>query len=306
MKLNLKKRSLTIAPEWIVPEMAMPGWGRTECGNPACSMRWLAFLKDRRRPVFEGRWGCCARCLQSLTEAAIRREGGEVETRAEELAYPHRMPLGLILLEEGWITHAQLQHTLEMQRRAGTGRIGSWLIATCGVEPGQVTRALGMQWHCPVLSTEGFDPQAMVLAMPRVLLERTGMVPLRVAGRGMYVGFEGRLDAVAVLAMERMSGLRVQSGIVVEEQWREARKRLSDWYRAETPVGMVPDVEALSKETAAALSRLQPRASRLVCVHELYWLRMWLETGAMSKREGGIPPAQEDVVDRVYTIRREE
>ena len=270
-------------------------------------MRWLAFLKDRRRPVFEGRWGCCARCLQSLTEAAIRREGGEVETREEELAYPHRMPLGLILLEEGWITHAQLQHALDLQRRAGTGRIGYWLTRECGLEPARVTRALGMQWRCPVLSTEGFDPEAMVLAMPRVLLERTGMVPLRVAGRGMYVGFEGRLDAVAVLAMERMSGLRVQSGIVVEEQWREARQRLCecDWSRGSRS-RRLPMSRRCRSQWPRRSARLQPRASRLVCVHELYWLRMWLETGAMSKREGGIPPAQEDVVDRVYTIGREQ
>jgi hypothetical protein len=268
-------------------------------------MSWLAFLKDRRRPVFEGRWGCCARCLQSLTEAAIRREGREVDACEEDLAYPHRMPLGLILLEQGWITHAQLQHALELQRRAGTGRIGSWLTATCGVEPGQVTRALGMQWRCPVLSTEGFDPQAMVLAMPRVLLERTGIAPLRVAGSRMYVGFEGRLDAAAVLAMERMSGLRVQSGIVAEAPWREARRRLSECSGAVPPVEPVADVEALAKTTAAALSRMQPRASRLVCVHELYWLRMWLETGGISTREDGLPPAQENVVDRVYTIRRQ-
>jgi hypothetical protein len=280
--------------------------GRVECGNPGCSKNLLAFLKDRRRPVFEGRWGCTARCLESLTEAAVRRDAGEGDAREENLAHHHRMPLGLILLEQGWITHVQLQYALSLQRCAGTGRIGYWLTRECGLEPARVTRALGMQWRCPVLSTEGFDPGSMALAMPRLLMERTGLVPLRIAGSRLYVGFEDRLDAAAVLAMERMSGLRVQSGIVAESQWREVRSRLSDCAPVEVLVETVADVEALSKSMAATLGRLQPRASRLVRVHELYWLRLWLETGAMSTREGGMPPAREDVADRVYTLAREQ
>src|ERR1700733_11978194 len=107
MKFHLKERVAMVAPQWVIPETVTIRRGRAECGNAACSMSWLAFLKDRRRPVFEGRWGCCARCLESLTEAAIRQEGGEVDAREEDLAYPHRMPLGLILLEQGWITAAQ-------------------------------------------------------------------------------------------------------------------------------------------------------------------------------------------------------
>src|ERR1700686_2320106 len=132
MKFNLKKRALTIAPEWVVPEMETPGWGRTECGNPACSSRWLAFLKDRRRPVFEGRWGCTAGCVEAMVQVAIQRESGDDGVMEGERQHRHRMPLGLILLAQGWITHPQLQHALDAQRRAGTGGIGSGLIAEGG------------------------------------------------------------------------------------------------------------------------------------------------------------------------------
>ncbi len=33
-------------------------------------------------------------------------------------AHRHRVPIGLVLLAQGWITHDQLKHALEAQRRA--------------------------------------------------------------------------------------------------------------------------------------------------------------------------------------------
>jgi hypothetical protein len=58
----------------------------------------------------------------------------------------------------------------------------------------------------------------------------------------------------------------------------------------------------MSGKITLALGKLQPRASRMVRVHQFYWLRMWLETGAMSTRDGGVPVTKEDVVDRIYTV----
>ena len=65
------------------------------------------------------------------------------------------MPLGLVLLAQGWITHPQLQAALEAQKASGQGRIGDWLQQSCGLPEERVTRGLGVQWSCPVLALDG-------------------------------------------------------------------------------------------------------------------------------------------------------
>ena len=53
--------------------------------------------------------------------------------------------------------------------------------------------------------------------MPRLFVDAFGALPLRVAaGKILYLGFEDRLDPVLALAVERMTGLRVESGLVQE------------------------------------------------------------------------------------------
>jgi hypothetical protein len=276
---------------------------RPACGNPACARGWLKILKDWRRPVFEGQWGCSADCMKAIVQTALRRELAEDQYTHEERKHQHRVPLGLVLMAQGLITHSQLQHALDMQRRAGSGRIGSWLISECGLKEERVTRALGLQWNCPVLPIEGFDAQAMALLAPRELVKRVGMLPLRIAGgRILYLAFEDQLDASAAYAMERMSGLKVESGLVNGAQLKTAWHLLRECDFIDTAFEQVDDIESMSSKIASALGRLQPRASRLVHVHQYFWLRMWLETGAMSTREGGIPATKEDVADRLYTI----
>ena len=264
-------------------------------------------FKDRRRPVFEGRWGCSAECVQALVEAAVRREAGDGGLGEEGWQHRHRVPLGLVLLAQGLITQPQLQHALDRQRCAGHGRIGSWLVAECGLKEERVTRALGLQWNCPVLPVDGFDPAAMALLAPKALVERVGMLPLRIAGgRILYLAFEDRLDSSAALAMERMSGLKVESGLVDGERLKAARQRLCECEFIEAEHEQAVDSESMSRRIALALGKIQPRASRLVRLHQSYWLRMWLETGAMSTREGGVPATREDIVDRIYTVGHEQ
>jgi len=277
--------------------------GRPDCSNPGCSKGWTRFLKDWRRPVFEGQWGCSADCMKTIVQKALRREIAEEQNVQADHSHRHRVPLGLILLAQGMITHSQLQHALDMQRRAGRGRIGSWLVSECGVKEERVMRALGLQWNCPVLPIEGFDAPAMALLAPRELVKRVGMLPLRIAGGHiLYLGFEDELDASAAFAMERMSGMKVKSGLVDGEQLKAAWHRLRNCVFVDSSIERVDDIETLSIDIAFALGKLQPRASRLVHLHQYFWLRMWLETGAMSTREGGIPATRADVVDRIYTI----
>lgn len=69
-----------------------------------------------------------------------------------------------------------------------------------------------MQWGCPVLTAENFDARTMALALPRILIEQINVLPIQVVGgRVLYVGFPERPVAAASFALERMSGLHVES-----------------------------------------------------------------------------------------------
>jgi hypothetical protein len=172
----------------------------------------------------------------------------------------------------------------------------------CGLEADQIVRGLSMQWGCPVLTTEGFSPEKMALAMPRVFVEEFGLLPVRVAGsRILYLGFADRLDASAALATERMAELKVESGVVEGSQFEAARKRLLACDEVESKLETARDKDTMAARITAILEQKQPIASRLVRVHQYYWLRLWLERGVFG-RAGTLPVTNEDVIDHVFTI----
>jgi hypothetical protein len=255
------------------------------CANPGCSSGWLHLWRSRQTPVFEGGWSCSAACTAARVAEAVRRE---LEGRGlPQESHRHRVPLGLVMLEQGWITAGQLRQALDAQRLAGAGRLGHWLVRKQGVSEQLVTRALGLQWSCPVLPLEFHDAEALTVLLPRLFLDAFGALPLRVAaGRLLYLGFEDRLDPVVALAVERMSGLRVESGLVQESLFAPAHTRM---LQAKFP--KVELIEASSEPAAAnALAKLveqaRPVEARLVRVHDCLWLRMWRrpQTGPMPER----------------------
>ena len=276
--------------------------GRLPCGNRECSGSRALPWRSRRRPIFEGQWGCSARCVEAMVRAAVRREYFERSNPTEGVPHRHRVPLGLVLLAQGWITQPQLQSALDAQRAQG-GRIGDWLVAQCGIERQQITRGLSAQWGCPVLTTSGFEPKEMALVMPKVFVNEFGAVPVRTAGgRLLYLGFEDRLDATLALALEHMTGLRVESGLLSSEEFQSARRSLfAADYVAEN-LERVPDTSFMASRIAVLLEQKQPVNARLVRLHQYFWLRLWLENGAMSET-GVLPRNPEDMLDHIFLIR---
>lgn len=189
----------------------------------------------------------------------------------------HRIPLGLAMLEQGWITAAQLREALEAQRAAGAGRLGQWLVRRQAASEELVTRALGLQWSCPVLGAEFHDAEAMTGLLPRLFADAFRALPLRVAaGRILYLGFEDRPDPVLALAIERMSGLRVESGLVPGPEFRPAHARLlSARYPRAGLIEASSDI-SLAGALAKAMERTRPAEARLVRVRDCLWLRLWL------------------------------
>ena len=205
------------------PAGEKPGILRT-CANPQCGSGWLRLWRGREAPVFEGGWSCSAACTRARVEAALRRE---IDARgAARETHRHRIPLGLAMLEQGWITQVELRAALAAQRTAGSGRLGEWLVRQRSSSEELVTRALGLQWGCPVLSMEFHNPEDLTALLPRLFIDAFGALPLRVAAsRILYLGFEDRVDPALALATERMTGLHVEAGLVQGSLFRLAHAR---------------------------------------------------------------------------------
>jgi hypothetical protein len=240
--------------------------------------------------------------MLSIVRSAARRETADGDG-ALPLQHRHRLPLGLLMLAQGWITQSQLQYALGVQKVHG-GRIGDCLISECGVEPKRVTRALGLQWSCPVLAARGFSPETMSIVVPKTFVEEFGFVPLRVAGaKFLYLGFEDRLDASAALALEQMTDLKVESGLVPTEEYREIRRSLMEQEGVPVRMESVDEADALAARITALLEQKQPVASKLVRMHKYLWFRMWLERSSINRR-GSMPRDRDDMLDYVFSVGR--
>jgi hypothetical protein len=283
--------ALSPGDEWSPQPAARTGIFQT-CANPRCQSGWLHLWRSRTAPVFERGWSCSAACTEARIGAAVARE---LDGRAARpRGHRHRIPLGLVMLEQGWLTQKQLRQALDAQRSAGAGRLGNWLVRLEGVSEGLVTRALGLQWSCPVLTLDFHDAEALTWVMPRLFVDAFGALPLRVAAaRLLYLGFEDRLDTVLALALERMTGLRVESGLVRGSEFAPAHSRMlkASFPRAE--LIEASSEPAMVRALAQAIERIRPVESRLVRVHDCLWLRMWRRSGGGLRPEAG---SFEDIV----------
>lgn len=278
----------------IEPARKRARWLET-CANPECRTGWMQVWRSRSAPIFESGWTCSEGCTLSRVRQAVLREGKHrAETR---LPHSHRLPLGLLMLEKGWITNAQLRGALESQRKHGGGRLGSWLVRQHGVSESLVTRALALQWSCPVLAAQTAQLSRLAPLVPRLFVDAFGAVPLKLAaGKVLYLGFEDRLDPVLALAIERMTGIRTECGVMADSEFGPAHARM---LRAQfPPVELVEAAndEALVKVLTRAIEKARPAEAKLVRVHEFFWLRM-----SRSSEQGGIP-STDGVEDILCTV----
>jgi hypothetical protein len=274
----------------------------TVCGAPGCTNGWMKPWKSRQRPVFEDDWGCSARCLHTMVYAAVRREMGDATSDAAEVPHRHRVPLGLVLLAQGWITHPQLQAALAAQRESGEGKIGEWLTRHCGLPEERIARGLGVQWNCPVLSLQGFSPRTMAMVMPKRFVAEFGLIPVRAAGSTiLYVAFQEKLKAAAALGLEQMCGLKVESGLLTTTQMESARTRVLAAESVPVRIRQVNDADGLTIAIVKLLEQKQPVGARLVRIHQYYWMRVWTEEASMPSR-GGTQTTIEDTEDHIFLV----
>jgi hypothetical protein len=264
------------------------------CANPHCARGWLRMWRSRSTPVFEGGWCCSAECARMQLQVALSRELSLAAGSTKE--YRHRIPLGLSMLEKGWITAGDLRHALELQRTGG-GRIGQWFVRTGAVDEANLSRALASQWSCPVLGLDPHDSESMAMLIPRLFVDALGVLPLRIAAqRILYLAFAQRPSPVLAMAIERMTGLRVESGILGVCAFREAHAKLLN---ARYPAAELREVSSESEMLRAltnAIEDVAPVESRLVRLHDFLWLRTW------TRRPTGTKLRCEDIRDIILAL----
>jgi hypothetical protein len=275
--------------------------GHSICGNKLCTKTRASLWRNRRRPFFEGSWVCSGRCMLNIVQAAIRREcrTGALSTREE--IHRHRVPLGLLLQSQGWITRSQLEDGLERQRSTG-GRIGEILVDQGYLSEDQVSRGLSIQWGCPVFKAVGFSARQMALAMPSILIEEFGIVPLRVSGEHMlHLGFETRPYPSLALALEQMTDLKVAYGLVSHSDYVAVRTTLLSAQSIAAKIESIVDRDSLETRITAVLEDRQPINARIVRVQQFLWLRLWLEH-EVGSGIGMLPQGIDDIEDYVFKL----
>jgi hypothetical protein len=249
------------------------------CGNRECRTGWLQLFRSRSCPRFEEKWGCSAVCMERMIADTLRSQIESWEPVPAERAL--RMPLGLILLSRGWISHRELQEALAAQRRAQNGRIGEWLHRLHGISEETITKALGIQWNCTVLPSGMPGLEFARSLTPVFLRNRYGLAPLRQGSdRSLYLAGKYRAEHAAARAMEYMFREPVHAAFLEDSAWN-----LADGDAADTTALHLPGHDGVVACIREWIEQSRPSDARLVRVHDHLWLRMWLrERGSQPMR----------------------
>ena len=90
-------------------------------------------------------------CLHGGAGRGGAAPGDGCAADASREVHRHRIPLGLAMLEQGWITPDAAAFRSGGAAGSRSGRLGEWLVRQRSASEELVTRALGLQWSCPVL-----------------------------------------------------------------------------------------------------------------------------------------------------------
>jgi Type II secretion system (T2SS), protein E, N-terminal domain len=260
---------------------AEPAW--QTCENAACGFKRKHGLPAGRH--FEGRWMCSDACWSQMLLQRIEREwvSGDAGGFA---AHMHRVPLGLLLLSLGWVTADELQAALESQRKAKTGRIGYWLRKQTALTEKEITRALAMQWNCPVFDLGAYRPQAVEI--PRELIETYRILPLPARNRNvLYLAFDSGMDAIVSYAVRHMTGLSVETGLAGEKAFASAWTRALALQRPAAVAASVTTAAELYDAVSSILESWEVSDARLSRLHQHVWLRVFrMQPGSPKSTEG--------------------
>ncbi len=275
-------KSLTRSAHWIKgPDVEV---SHPVCALPNCSQSpslWER-LRSRYRPTgafLQGAFYCHPQCLETALIGQLSR----LRIMATAPAPPNRIPLGLLMVARGKISHLEVRAALEAQRRARHGKIGEWIQKLGFATEQEVTSALALQWGCPVATS--FDPSSVYSpgGIPLSILEAFQMVPLNYANstKTLYLAFGERVDHTALNAIERILSCRTQPCVAGRKSIARQFEAMRQFARpGDVEFGPMNDLAEMARIASSYITRLSPEAVRLGRIGRFIWLR--LDAGSHS------------------------
>ena len=111
------------------------------------------------------------------------------------------------------------------------------------------------------------------------------------------------MDAVLTLALEQMSGLKVEAGLLGKQAFDQVRAGVLAAEGPAVRICLLGGADALTTAIVRVLMQRQPSAAKLVRVHQYYWLRLWLED---AQPTGQLPVSPLGIEDHVFVVGRNE
>ena len=250
--------------------------------HPRCENRGCNLMRRMGRRIlwWHGKirlWGLSYCAPQCFENAACECFSEACTSVVAASVIRHRVPLGLLMLSRGQLTHPQLQAALEAQGASRHRRLGEWLQELGFATEQQVTAALGLQWACPVLVGRAAHDFACGHMLPYRLLERFRILPVQfvAATRIFYVAFCDGIDYTALYAIEQMLDCRTQACVIGRSSMDRELERMGH----ETRTGDLlfeswHDPAAMAHITCGYAQKLGAEQVRIVACGEYIWVRL--------------------------------
>jgi hypothetical protein len=193
---------------------------RRGCANPVCNAK----SQGSGVSLFD-QWFCGPDCF----EQGMRNKVLELlsDLRRHEKPPTLRMPLGLVLVSRGILSHEQLKVALDQQRASGAN-FGEVLQDLGFATQQQVTAAVAAQWSCPVFSLAD-RPLPTGVHIPTRLLEVYGLLPVHFSevGRKLMVGFVVRVQHHILSTIEQVTACTATPCFVTDTEYRRHLQSLT-------------------------------------------------------------------------------
>jgi hypothetical protein len=184
-------------------------WRRfaSPCDNPACPHRdklWPSRLRANSSVLFDSRRFCEPACFYNLLEYRVRSLLASFLVQKSKV---HRLPIGLLLLEQGAINKLQLREAVRLQRESTSVRLGDFFLRSGTITEQQLTSVLAQQWGCPVFPLDGHYPDpSWGTLLPPTVLESAFAVPAHASADAhtLHIAFAERPDHTLLYAVEQM------------------------------------------------------------------------------------------------------
>jgi Type II secretion system (T2SS), protein E, N-terminal domain len=264
-----------------------PGkWGKrwretqAKCELLSCtgsSSLWQRIWHGSNGFFLQGLFYCQPQCLEAALAGQLQR----LEALAPAPPPPSRIPLGLLMVARGRLTHEQVVAALAAQESAGSGKIGDWFEKLGFATEAEVTSALGLQWGCPVAAS--FDPGSVppIGRIPLAILEAFQMLPLRHAPstNTLYLVFGERVDHAALYAIEKILDCQTQPCVAERKTVAgELERRRQQSRPDEVEFGPMRDIAEMTRIGASYMARLGADDARVGRVGPFIWLRLSART----------------------------